>query len=57
MLKLDNSLSETRIQHALNGGEARIGPYRVDGLVGNEVLEFYGNFKKNNFYFMKHHFI
>ena len=33
-----------RIQHARNGGEAPIGPYKVDGLVEgtNHVLEFHG---------------
>lgn len=30
------------IQHAYNGKEATIGPYKVDGLSGTTVYEFYG---------------
>ena len=31
-----------RIQHKLNGGEARIGRWKVDGLCEQTVYEFYG---------------
>jgi len=32
------------IQHAFNGREATIGPYKVDGLCGKNIFEFYGCF-------------
>jgi len=32
------------IQHAYNGREATIGPYKVDGLHGHTIYEFYGCF-------------
>jgi len=31
-----------QIQQAYNGREAKIGPYKVDGLCGNTIYEFYG---------------
>jgi len=30
------------IRHKLNGGEVKIGPFKVDGLSGNTIYEFYG---------------
>lgn len=30
------------IRHKLNGGEIKVGPYRVDGQCGNKIYELYG---------------
>lgn len=41
-LRWINATENLGIQAAFNGREAQIGPYKVDGLCGNTIYEFYG---------------